>query len=123
MLQGISIWMLFRTSGEDLTKAKNDTLDMLATIEEYGLGKNTFFGGEKLGMVDITVGSVVHWLEVIEETVEVKLFEASNFPKLHKWFNNFKEVPIIRKTLPDQHQMFIFFKKQRERLMEVNQVM
>ena len=110
--------MLFRTTGEDQAKAKKDTLEMLTTIEEQGLGKSMFFGGEEVGLADLVVGSVLHWLEVIEQILEVKLFEANNFPKLHKWFNNFKEVPMIRKNLPDQHQMYGFFKKQRDRLME-----
>ncbi|XP_010667555.2 glutathione transferase GST 23 [Beta vulgaris subsp. vulgaris] len=117
--KGIAIWILFRATGmDDQAKAGKDCLDMLTTLEEYDLEKSSFFGGESIGIADLAVGSVIYWLEVVELTMEVKFFEASNFPKLYKWFNNFKEIPKIKSNLPDQHQMLLYFKKLRAKLTE-----
>ncbi|XP_021725315.1 glutathione transferase GST 23-like [Chenopodium quinoa] len=117
--KGIVIWILFRTTGEDQAKAKKECFNMLETLEEHGnLGTNTFFGGENVGLADLAVASVIHWLEVIEQVLEIKLFEGTTFPSLYNWFNNLKDVPIIKSNIPDQHQMFLSFKKQRETLMD-----
>uniref|UniRef100_A0A803MUB3 glutathione transferase n=2 Tax=Chenopodium quinoa TaxID=63459 RepID=A0A803MUB3_CHEQI len=117
--KGIAFWMFAQTTGEEQAKAKKDSMEMLKTLEEHGnLGNNTFFGGEEIGMVDLAFGSLIYWLQVIEQIVEVKIFEANSFPRLYKWFNSFKDVPIIKNNVPDQNQLYLHFKKYRNRQME-----
>jgi glutathione S-transferase len=49
-----------------------------------GFGRdNKFFGGDNIGIVDITFGQIAQWLGVIEEVVGVKMLEAHKFPRLH----------------------------------------
>nr|GMD74443.1 probable glutathione S-transferase [Ipomoea batatas] len=120
--KGPCIWMMFRTSGEEHERAVKDSLEMLKTIEEEALalalgGGKKFFGGDEIGMMDIAFGGIVHWLEVIEDVVGVKLLEpAECFPKLHAWMMNFKESPLIKENLPDKCEMFVYFKNLREKL-------
>ena len=90
---------------------------MLRTIEDHALGNKKFLGGDKIGMVDILFGAVFHWLKVIQDIVQVKLLEANTFPALFRWFNDFKEVDIIKNNLPHHHQMFAIFKKIRENIL------
>ncbi|KAJ9184794.1 hypothetical protein P3X46_004482 [Hevea brasiliensis] len=110
-----SAWLVFRTSGEEQEKAVKDSLEMLKTIEEHALGEKKYFGGDKIGMVDIACGAIVHWLEVIEEVVGIKILEPHKFPRLHAWTKNFEEAPIIKDNLPDRDQMLVYFKQAREK--------
>ncbi|CAL5416585.1 unnamed protein product [Camellia sinensis] len=103
--KGIIIWTMFRTSGEEHEKARQGSLEMLRTIEEHALGDKKLFGGESVGMVDIALGWIAYWLEVIEEIVGVKLLEAESFPRLHSWIKNFKEVSEIKENLPDRDKI------------------
>ncbi|XP_010667670.2 probable glutathione S-transferase [Beta vulgaris subsp. vulgaris] len=117
--KGIAIWIFFQTTRvDDQAKAGKDCLDMLRTLEEYGLENNTFFGGENIGIADLAIGTAIYWLQIFELTLKVKLFEASNFPRLYRWFNHFKEVPQIKSNLPNQDQMLLFFNKLRVKLKE-----
>lgn len=87
---------------------------MLRALEEHGLGDKKFFGGDTIGMVDIAFGGVAHWMQVIEELVGVKLVEPCEFPRLHAWIKNFKQVPIIKENLPDYSEMLLHFQKIRD---------
>ncbi|KAL7209798.1 hypothetical protein ACSBR1_031376 [Camellia fascicularis] len=98
-------------------KARQGSLEMLRTVEEHALGDKKFFGGESVRMVDIALGWIAYWLEVIEEIVGVKLLEAESFPRLHSWKKNFKEVSEIKENLPDRDKMFVLFKHLREMLL------
>ncbi|XP_048332628.2 probable glutathione S-transferase [Ziziphus jujuba] len=109
------VWTLLRSSGEEREKAKNESLEVLKTIEEHGLGDKKFFGGEEIGIVDIAFGWMSLWLGVIEEIVGVKLLEAHLFPRLYAWTKNFKEVPVIKQNLPDRHELLLHCKGVREK--------
>jgi glutathione S-transferase len=66
-------------------------------------------------MADIAFGSVVYWLEVVEEVLGGGvIFEAQKFPRLHAWMKNFKQAPIIKENLPDRGWLVTFFKRRRE---------
>ena len=112
--------MVFRTTGEEQEKAKKESLEMLRTIEEFCAtnGVKKFFGGEEIGILDIALGGmIVHWYDIIEEIVGVKLFKAQEFPRLHEWVNNVKQVPVIKENLPDRDELLVFFKGAREKLL------
>ncbi|KAF5747566.1 glutathione S-transferase-like [Tripterygium wilfordii] len=115
--KGIAIGKMFRATGEELEQAKKDSLEMLKTIEEHAAGETKFFIGDEIGLVDIAFGAIAYWLEVMEEVLGVKLLEAHKFPKLAALINNFKEEPIIKENLPDHHDMLVFFKGRREKLL------
>jgi glutathione S-transferase len=111
------MWIVYRTSGEEQEKAMKDTLEMLKAIEEHGLVDKKYFGGDRIGLVDIAFGQIAQWLGVIEDIIGVKLLEAHTFPRLHAWIKNFKEVPSIKENLPDRDEMLVYFKRGREMLL------
>ncbi|OAY55451.1 probable glutathione S-transferase [Manihot esculenta] len=115
--KGPSAWRVYRTSGEEQEKAVKESLEMLKTIEEHALGEKKYFGGDKIGMVDIACGGIAYWLGLIEEVAGIKLLEPHKFPKLHAWTKNFIEVPIIKDNLPNRDDMLVFFKQAREKLL------
>ena len=115
-IKGFAIWRVFRSRAEEQEKAIEESLEMLRIVEGQALKDKKFFGGDEIGIVDIAFGGIAHWLGVIEEVVGVKLLEANEFPRLHAWTNNFKEVPVIKQNLPDRHDMLVLFKGVREKL-------
>ena len=119
MVQSSTIWKVFVTSGEEQEKAKRECLETMRTIEDEALGdhkKKFFLGGEEIGMVDIAFGWLSHWFEVIQEVIEVKLLEANEFPRLHSWIYNFKQVPLIKENLPPYEELLAHFKQLRKKL-------
>ncbi|OVA02250.1 Glutathione S-transferase [Macleaya cordata] len=117
--KGSAIWNCFRTTGEEHDKAMKESLEMLRTIEEHGFSSDNkkFFGGDAIGLTDLALGVVGHWLGVIEDIIEVKLFEAHTFPRLHAWMERFKEVDVIKENLPNHDELVAFFKPRREMIL------
>lgn len=99
--------------GEEQEKAKEECPKMLRIVEEEALGDKKFFGGDEIGIVDIAFGWMAHWLGVIEEVLEVKLLQPHQFPRLHAWIHNFKQVPLIKQNLPNRDNMLAHFKALR----------
>ncbi|KAL4024719.1 hypothetical protein IC575_013085 [Cucumis melo] len=114
---GLSTWRMFCSSGEEREKEKRKSLEMLQIVEEKAIDDRKFFGGEKIGMVDLVYGVFGYWLGVIEDLIGQKLIETPSFPRLHARIKNFLEDPIIRENCPDRDKMVVSFKAIRERLL------
>ncbi|KAK4341612.1 hypothetical protein RND71_040113 [Anisodus tanguticus] len=117
--KGHCIGTMYYTTGEKQEKSIKETIEMLKIIEEQAFGdqENKFFGGEKIGIVDMAFGIIPHWLEVIEDIVGVKLLVPHSFPRLLNWVQNFKEEQVIKENLPNRDDMFVFLKNQREMIL------
>ncbi|KAF6135830.1 hypothetical protein GIB67_028149 [Kingdonia uniflora] len=102
--------------GEGQKKAIQDSLEVLKILEEHGLGAKKFFGGETIGLMDMTLGWMAYWISILEEIAGVKLLEEHKFPRLFKWIKNFKEFPIIKENLPDYDKTLARFKGHREKI-------
>ncbi|GLT81496.1 hypothetical protein SLA2020_528780 [Shorea laevis] len=114
-----SIGKVFRFSGEEQEKGLKESLEMLETIGEHapGLGQKKLFGGDKIGMVDLALGVLAHWIGPIEEATRVQIMEAGKFPHLEAWMKNFKEDPVIKENLPELKDMVAVMKRRRETML------
>ncbi|XP_010243635.1 PREDICTED: glutathione transferase GST 23-like [Nelumbo nucifera] len=112
--KGATFIAVFWSVGEQQEKAFREASEVLRTIEERALGEKKFFGGDRIGMVDIAFGWIALWMEVMEELKGVKLMEPHAFPRLHAWMENFKGIPEIRDNLPDRHRMLVHLKRRME---------
>ncbi|XP_031262820.1 glutathione transferase GST 23-like [Pistacia vera] len=112
---------LFQTTGEEQDKAGKEFLEVLKVLEEQGLGDKMFFGGDAINLVDIAHGWLPHWFETIQEVIGIKLLEPTTLPRLYAWFNNFKEVTVIKENVPDPQKLLVYIKNSREKL-DANQL-
>ncbi|KAI5315621.1 hypothetical protein L3X38_044797 [Prunus dulcis] len=105
----------FQSVGEEHDKAKREAQEVLKTIEEHGLGEKKFFGGDTIGLADLTFGWLAGWLGEMEEAAGVKLLEPNLFPHLQTWIKNFRDVPVIKENLPEHDALLAYFKSLREK--------
>jgi len=102
---------LYSISGEEREKARENLWERLKVIEDWSLDdKKKFYGGDTINIVDIALGSFVKFIEIQEDMFEVKVLQSERFPRLHLWFNNFKDVPVIKGTTPGQGKLVAFGK-------------
>ncbi|KAL2325023.1 hypothetical protein Fmac_024081 [Flemingia macrophylla] len=79
-------------AGEEREKNVEKVWEHLMVVEKQCLGdQKKFFGGDTINMVDLAFGSIVKFLLVVEDILEVKVLKDEKFPHLHSWYNNFKE--------------------------------
>ncbi|KAL5058056.1 hypothetical protein RYX36_029660 [Vicia faba] len=78
--------------------------------------KGKFFGGEQIGIVDITAVFIAFWFPVIQEAAGLKLFSSEKYPKLYKWSEDFNNHPVVKEQLPPRETLLSFFKARFESL-------
>ncbi|KAJ9172420.1 hypothetical protein P3X46_015661 [Hevea brasiliensis] len=98
-----------KVKGEELEQLKQEVHQNLKLLEKELEGKE-FFGGEKIGFLDIVAFVVAHWFQVAsEEVMQVEFISEEKFPVLHKWLGKLREIDVVKKCLPprDKHAAFI----------------
>ena len=63
-----------------------------------------FFGGERIGHVDIALGSLLSWIRVIEIKRKVSLIDESATPNLFHWALRFAADDAVKSVFPDIHK-------------------
>lgn len=79
-------------------KATKEVQELLRILEEHGLGEKKYFGGNKIGLVDIAFGWIACFLEFLEQAAGVKVLEDNSFPRLQAWIKNFNEIPVVKRA-------------------------
>ncbi|KAF8378366.1 hypothetical protein HHK36_029705 [Tetracentron sinense] len=69
-------------------------------FEKCSKGKG-YFGGEKIGYIDIALGSFLGWIKVIEKMLGVKLIYEAKTPGLVGWAERFCEDSAVKEVMPE----------------------
>ncbi|KAL8121141.1 glutathione S-transferase U17-like [Apium graveolens] len=69
-----------------------------------------FFGGEKIGYLDIALGSFLGWMRVTEKVNNVKLIDEANTPGLVNWAHNFCSDAAVKDVMPQTDKLYDFSK-------------
>lgn len=104
------MWKAFRSTGVEQEQATKDTEEALKTLENELKGKK-FFGGETIGLADITANFLGLWLGVLEEVCGIKLVTQEKYPRLHEWINKYVEFEftIMKNSLPTRPTLLSLF--------------
>lgn len=86
-------------------------LSHLTKLEEE-LKEKRFFGGESIGLVDLTACFIAYWLEPLREATGMKtaLVTSEKFPRLIKWSVEFCNIDVVNELLPEREKTVSFLK-------------
>ncbi|KAL7101087.1 hypothetical protein ACP275_08G034900 [Erythranthe tilingii] len=93
--QSLTLFAFFLSSDENKETTSKKARETLEIIQDQALGGKKFFGGNRLGLVDLSYGWLAHWLESIQELVGVK--------------------PVIKDNLPDSKALLEHSTRQRKK--------
>lgn len=126
MQLGPAVGAVFATSGEAQKAAVEQVHENLKLVEDElrdGAFKGRrFFGGEKIGMLDIVLGCGSYWLSVFEEVAEVKLVEPESFPLFHSWLKEFEEQEEVKEIIPAFDKLLEYARGVRQMLLTTTTV-
>ncbi|KAA8519471.1 hypothetical protein F0562_013727 [Nyssa sinensis] len=107
---GKRIWM---KKGEEQAAAKEQFIESLKLLEGE-LGEKAYFGGETMGLVDVTLVPHYSWFYTYDK--------CSNFniealcPKLVEWARRCMQFESVAKNLPDQQKIYDFVLEIKKKL-------
>ncbi|KAE8669023.1 Glutathione S-transferase tau 7 [Hibiscus syriacus] len=96
--------------GEQLKKEIKKVSEAMEVLEGMLKGKK-YFGGERLGFLDIAFGWIAIWLEAIDQVAGVRFLDSHKYPLIHKWKNKFREIDVVKDSLFPMEKLVCFFKK------------
>ncbi|KAB1203298.1 Glutathione S-transferase U8 [Morella rubra] len=92
-------------------KAVEEVKEQLQFLEDE-LNEKRFFGGEKIGFVDIVGNIIAFWFGVYEEASGAdQVMPKEKFPKLCKWANEIVSHSVIKESLPPRDKMIAYYRK------------
>lgn len=98
---------------EAMKEAVDHAVGLLVLLEEAfhkcGKGK-PFFGGDRIGYLDIVFGSFLGWLRVRERVYNIKLIDEPKTPGLVKWAEAFCQHPAVVGVMPEKEKLTEFAK-------------
>ncbi|AES79414.1 putative glutathione transferase [Medicago truncatula] len=105
----------FTIDEKEREKAIEETEEAFQVLENEL--KETFFGGEEIGIVDIAAVFIAFWFPIVQEATNLNLFTSEKFPKLYKWSQDFTNHPIVKDKLPPREGLLTYFKARYESLL------
>ncbi|KAL3654172.1 glutathione s-transferase [Castilleja foliolosa] len=79
-----------------------------------------FFGGEKIGYVDIALGSFLTWIRVLEKLCSDSLIDETKTPNLFKWAQEFCDDDAVKDVLPETEKLLEFANNLAARVKNAN---
>ncbi|RWV95081.1 hypothetical protein GW17_00042325, partial [Ensete ventricosum] len=101
---GPAVGAVFASPSEGQAAAVEQVHENLRLVErelrEGAFAGRRFFGGDKIGVLDVVLGCGSYWLAVFEEVMEVKLVDPEAFPLFHSWLRDFEEQEEVKAIIP-----------------------
>ncbi|KAI5057359.1 hypothetical protein GOP47_0027896 [Adiantum capillus-veneris] len=88
--------------GEQTEQGRKDFVGALETLDgalRDVFAGGPFFGGQRIGYVDIALAPFLCWFEAYEALGEFKIWEAARCPHLAKWKEAVLEWPSVKEAL------------------------
>ncbi|KAJ4786993.1 Glutathione S-transferase family protein [Rhynchospora pubera] len=114
---GDGLWQFFITEGKEREEALTSVINNFELLEKELIGKN-FFGGDRIGYLDISVGWISYGVPIFEEITEFKIITEQKFPLLHAWMEAFSNSEFVKDTLPLREKLSERYRKVWEAIMQ-----
>ncbi|XP_024157770.1 probable glutathione S-transferase [Rosa chinensis] len=101
------------TKGKEHEAAQKEFMNCIKSLE-VELGDKPFFGGETLGVVDVSLVPFFSWFSVYEKFGNFSI--ELECPKFNAWIKRCLEKESVSKSLPDQDKIFEIFVDIRKKL-------
>ncbi|KAL8167971.1 hypothetical protein V2J09_009470 [Rumex salicifolius] len=81
-------------------------LESLKIVDRELEGKR-FFGGEKIGFLDIAANFLGYWMLAVEEVTHTAIVTREAFPAICKWRDEFESRREVKEVLPQREKLVI----------------
>ncbi|RZC57360.1 hypothetical protein C5167_004657 [Papaver somniferum] len=105
--------MIWTSKGEEQEKAKKEYIEILKVLEGE-LGEKPYFGGDKIGFVDVALIPFYTWFYAYEKCGNFSIEEEC--PKIVSWAKKCLEMESVSQSLSDSEKIYGFVLAYQKRL-------
>ncbi|XP_058727453.1 glutathione S-transferase U25-like [Vicia villosa] len=105
--------LLWTNKGEVIEAAKKEFIEALKVLEQE-LGHKSYFGGEKLGYVDVALIPFYTWFKGYETFGNINI--EKECPKFIGWAKRCVKNESVYKSIPDQDKVYQFIVEVRKKM-------
>ena len=87
------------------------------------LGGRRFFGGDRVGFLDVAASGLAHWLGVFEEMAGVTLLAEDEHPALCRWAREYVADEAVRGCLRDRGALLAALAARKDRYVSTAKAM
>nr|ABK23935.1 unknown [Picea sitchensis] len=103
--------------GEQQQKAAEESVANFLLLEEaLQTNGKTYFGGDEIGLVDISLGGIVVFIKTMEKVTNIVLIDTDKMPLLSAWAERFYKADGLKDVLSDPAEIFEFITGWRAKL-------
>nr|ALY05896.1 GST7 [Litchi chinensis] len=92
-----------------------EVCEQMKMLEKQLNGKD-FFGGDKIGFVDIVGNIVAFWFPITQKVLGSDFFTSEKFPGLFKWIGKLQEIDVVNESRPPREKHLAYVRAQFEAL-------
>ena len=100
----------FRSNEEEREKRIEEAQEMLEPLEKE-LQNKLFFGGDKIGFVDIVGLVIPGWMHASQEAAGFEVLTIHKFPNLNRWIQDYLNHSVAKEVLPQKDFLVAFLSK------------
>ncbi|PHU02677.1 Glutathione S-transferase U18 [Capsicum chinense] len=93
-----------------LEKMSEGNLLLEEAFIKISKGKS-FFGGDRIGYLDIVLGSLLGWVKTIEMVYETKILDEIKMPSLAEWDERFCMDNVVKDIIPQPEKLVEVYRK------------
>ncbi|CAN1846604.1 Glutathione S-transferase U7 [Linum perenne] len=97
-------------------KEREDALEEFSqqiTFLEGELKGKEYFGGERIGFVDIAAFFILHWIDVMQEVTETDVITKVKFPLIVEWMEKLRDNNVVLGCLPEREKHLDYVRARR----------
>eukprot|EP00253_Pinus_taeda_P009199 PITA_09199 len=115
-----SVWGVLKGQGEEHLKAVEESLANFSLLEDAlrtsSCSGKAYFGGDEIGLVDITLGGHLTYIKSVEKVTNIVLVHPEKLPLLSAWMGRFAETGELKQILPDPADIVEYLSARRAKV-------
>ncbi|GLJ17118.1 hypothetical protein SUGI_0296220 [Cryptomeria japonica] len=92
---------LMKRFGEEHEIARKDNVEQFVTLEKGMIGEGPFFLGGEMSLADVALAPLVPWMASFEALGDLKLPDAQQCGRMHRWLAVMRENPNVLASVPE----------------------
>ncbi|GAB2282741.1 hypothetical protein Dimus_017280 [Dionaea muscipula] len=109
LVPAIKVAVLRECEEEEHEKKIEEAKHWVKTIENVLGEKKKFFGGEKIGYLDIAAIWLIGWVPAMQEAAGWELISKEKFPFLSAWTQEMLSHQVVRDNLPHRDPLHAYY--------------